>query len=340
MTKKVVTMGEILLRLSAPGYERIVQAQSFDIVYGGAEANIAISLANYGLDSYFVTALPDNLIGQSAINSLRRYGVKTNHIVRSGERIGIYFFEKGTSVRPSKVIYDRKNSAITEADIDNFDFDEIFKDAAWFHFSGITPALGENCIKIAQKAKDAAKRHGVPISLDLNYRKNLWSYEAFEKVMPSLIQDVDVCFGWLSSVEENNSEYQVADFTKDGFDSDRFTNIFRKMKERFNLKYVITTLRENYSASNNGLSAVIYDGNQLYKSKKYDFTIQDRVGTGDAFAAGLIYKLIQGKDHKEALEFGVAASVLKHTILGDANLVMEAEVMELVNGNTSGMVKR
>lgn len=340
MTKKVVTMGEVLLRLSTPGYERFSQAQSLDVVYGGAEANVAISLAQFGLESHFVSQLPDNSIGDSAINSLKKYGVNTKHIVRGGDRIGIYFFEKGTSVRPSKVVYDRANSAITKIDADKINFDEIFKDADWFHFSGITPALGENCIKLAEKAVESAKKHGVPISLDLNYRNKLWSYEDFERVMPRLLQNVDVCFGWLSSIEEKTKDYKVADFAKDGVDLERFKTIFSRMQEKFNIKYMVTTLRENYSATHNGLSALIYDGKEIYQSKKYDFTIQDRVGGGDAFAAGLVYGLVQGKDHRDALEFGVAASVLKHTINGDANVVTESEVLELVKGNVSGSVQR
>lgn len=340
MTKKVVTMGEVLLRLSTPGYERFSQAQSLDVVYGGAEANVAISLAQFGLESHFVSQLPDNSIGDSAINSLKKYGVNTKHIVRGGDRIGIYFFEKGTSVRPSKVVYDRANSAITKIDADKINFDEIFKDADWFHFSGITPALGENCIKLSEKAVESAKKHGVPISLDLNYRNKLWSYEDFERVMPRLLQNVDVCFGWLSSIEEKTNDYEVADFAKDGVDLERFKSIFSRMQEKFNIKYMVTTLRENYSATHNGLSALIYDGKEIYQSKKYDFTIQDRVGGGDAFAAGLVYGLVEGKDHREALEFGVAASVLKHTINGDANVVAESEVMELVKGNVSGSVQR
>ncbi|NMM63987.1 sugar kinase [Clostridium sp. P21] len=338
--KKVVTMGEILLRLSTPGYERFTQAQSFDIVYGGAEANVAISLANWGINSCFVTELPDNPIGQSAINNLKKYGVNTEYIHRGGERVGIYFFEKGNSVRPSKVVYDRANSAITKVNVDDFDFDEIFKDADWFHVSGITPALGENCIELVKRAIEEAKFHGVPVSIDLNYRKQLWGIEEFERVMQGLLEGVDVCFGWLSSVEEKQGEYNVADFSKGELDEERFKSIFGKMIEKFNIKYVVSTLRENFSASHNALSAIIYDGNELYRSKRYDFTIQDRVGGGDAFAAGLIYGLVQGKSHKEALEFSVAASVLKHTIDGDANIVTENEVLELAEGNASGSVQR
>ncbi|WMJ80934.1 sugar kinase [Clostridium sp. MB40-C1] len=340
MNKKVVTMGELMLRLSTPGHKRFIQAESFDAVYGGAEANVAVSLANFGLDTYFVSKLPNNPIGESALNSLRKFGVKTDYISKGGDRLGIYFFEKGTSIRSSKVVYDRANSSMATADPEDFDFNTIFKDADWFHFSGITPALGEKGIKIAKKAVEAAKQNGVKISLDLNYRKQLWGIEQFEKVMPGLLQDIDVCFGWLSSIEEKKDEYQVADFAKEGIYIKRFEEIFSKMIEKFNIKYVVTTMRENFSASHNALSAVIYDGKEIYKSNRYDFNIEDRVGGGDAFAAGLIYGLITEKDYRKALEFGVASSVLKHTIGGDANLVTVDEVMDVVNGNTSGRVKR
>lgn len=340
MNNKVVTMGELMLRLSTPQHERFVQAKCFDAVYGGAEANVAIALSNFGLDAYFVSKLPCNLIGESALNYIRRFGVKTDYIVRGGKRLGIYFLEKGTSIRPSKVVYDRSDSSMKTAEPEDFDFDEIFKEADWFHFSGITPALGENCIKIVKKAVETAKKHGVKISLDLNYRNQLWGIEEFERVMPDLLQDVDVCFGWLSSIEQDIDNYKVADFAKEEVNLKRFEKIFSKMIEKFNIKYVVTTMRENFSASHNALSAIIYDGKQIYKSKRYDFTIEDRVGGGDAFAAGLIYALVTGKDPKKALEFGVASSVLKHTISGDANLVMVDEVMDIINGNISGSVKR
>lgn len=333
MSKKVVTMGEILLRLSTPGYERFYQSKSFDVAYGGAEINVAVSLANFGLDSYFVTKLPDNSIGESAEGYLRQYGVKTDYIAKGDGRLGIYFFEKGISERPSKVIYDRHNSTITEAEIDDFDFDEIFRDADWFHFSGIIPALGDKCIKICEKAVESAKKYNVPISLDLNYRKKLWTVEEFERVMPRFLEKADVCIGWLSSIEEERGKDEIADFAKAAVNMDKFRIIFDRMQKKFNLKYVVTTLRENYSASHNALSAIIYDGEKLYKANKYDFTIQDRVGAGDAFAAGLIYKLVMGASCEEALEFGVAASVLKHTIGGDFNLESVEEVVDISTKN-------
>lgn len=339
MGKKVVTLGEILLRLSTPDKKRFVQSEKFEAIYGGAEANVAVTLSNLGLDSYFVTKLPDNPLGDSAINFIRKYGVKTDYIARGGNRIGIYFLESGTSVRPSKVVYDRAGSSITEINVDEFDFIEIFKNADWFHFSGITPALGEKCIRFIEKAVQTAKALQIPISVDLNFRNKLWSKDEFERVMAPLIKDVDVCIGWLSSVEEV-SKAGIEDFANKELDRERFINTFSKMREKFNIKYVVTTLRENYSASKNGLSAIIYDGNELYESKKYVFDIEDRVGGGDAFASGFIYKLIKGESYKEALEFGVAASALKHTIAGDFNLSSETEINELLNGNASGSVQR
>ncbi|MCM1989159.1 sugar kinase [Oceanirhabdus seepicola] len=342
MSKKVVTMGEIMLRLSTPGYERFTQAKIFDVVYGGGEANVAVSLANYGFNSYFVSKLPANPIGQSAVNHLKRFGVTTDYISRGGERVGLYFLETGASMRPSKVVYDRANSAIAEADILDFDFDEIFKDAQWFHFSGITPALSEKAAILTEEALKAAKRHGVTVSVDLNYRKKLWTPERAKEVMTNLMQYVDVCIG-----NEEDAEKVLGfkpgktDVTKGELELDGYKDIFRQMKEQFDFKYVVTTLRESYSASDNGWSALIYDGNEFYHSRKYDVRIVDRVGGGDSFAGGLIYGLLNTeKDFKEALEFAVAASALKHTIKGDFNLVTVDEVETLVNGDASGRVQR
>ncbi|NLL70558.1 MAG: sugar kinase [Epulopiscium sp.] len=341
MAKKVVTMGEIMLRLSTPGYQRFVQAESFDVTYGGGEANVAVSLANYGLDAHFVTKLPDNPIGQSAVNHLRRYGVHTDHIVRGGDRIGIYYLETGASMRPSKVVYDRAHAAIAEAKVEDFNFDAIFEGADWFHFTGITPALSAQGAKITEAALKAAKKHGVTVSVDLNYRKNLWTPEEAQTVMTNLMQYVDVCIG-----NEEDAEKVLGfkpgntDVTKGELELEGYKDIFKQMKDKFNFKYVVSSLRESYSASDNGWSALIYDGNEFYRSKKYDIRIVDRVGGGDSFAAGVIYGLVTGKDFKEALEFGVAASALKHTIPGDFNMMTEAEVMTLVKGDASGRVQR
>ena len=338
--KKVVTMGEVLLRLSPPGYERFLQANALEIIYGGAEANVAIALANWGIKSCFVTQLPNNDMGQSAINNLRKYGVDTSYIKKKGDRIGLYYLEKGNSMRTSNVIYDRANSAMVNVDPNDFDFDEIFKDADWFHVSGITLALGERCIELVERAMNEAKKRGMGISVDLNYRSKLWTLEKFEEVMPRFLKDIDVCFGWLSSIEGKQGEYNVANFATDKLDEEKFKDIFGRMREKFGIKYVVSTLRETYSASHNALSAIIYDGNELYKSTRYDFSIHDRVGAGDSFAAGLIYGLVNGESHKEALEFGVAAAVIKHSIDGDVDLVSVNEVLELKNGNGIQSVKR
>lgn len=341
MMKKIVTLGEIMLRLSTPGFERFVQSDSFDVVYGGGEANVAVSLANYGHDAYFVSKLPKNEIGQSAINALRRYGVHTDHIVRGGDRVGIYYLESGASMRPSKVIYDRAHSSIAEADSSDFDFDEIFKDADWFHFSGITPALSEKAAVMTEEALKAAKRHNVTVSVDLNYRKKLWTPEKAKEVMSNLMQYVDVCIG-----NEEDAEKVLGfkpgktDVTSGDLELAGYKDIFEQMKKKFGFKYVISSLRESYSASDNGWSACAYDGNEFYHSRKYDIRIVDRVGGGDSFAAGVIYGLLEGRNFKDALEFGVAASALKHTVLGDLNMVTVDEVENLLKGDASGRVQR
>lgn len=339
--KKVVTLGEIMLRLSTPQFQRFVQADSFDVVYGGGEANVAVSLANYGYDSYYVSKLPKNEIGQAAINHLRRFGVNTNYIVRGGERVGIYYLESGASMRPSKVIYDRAHSSISEADVSDFDFDDIFKDADWFHFSGITPALSDKAAILTEEALKAAKKHGVTVSVDLNYRKKLWTPEKAKEVMTNLMQYVDVCIG-----NEEDAQKVLGfkpgktDVTTCELELAGYKDIFEQMKKKFGFKYVISSLRESYSASDNGWSACAYDGNEFYHSRKYDIRIVDRVGGGDAFASGVIYGLMEGKNFKDALEFGVAASALKHTIHGDFNMVTVEEVETLLKGDASGRVQR
>lgn len=339
--KKVVTMGEIMLRLTTPNFQRFVQAESFDVIYGGGEANVAVSLSNYGYDAHFVTKLPENEIGQSAINHLRRFGVDTDYIARGGDRVGIYYLETGASMRPSKVIYDRANSSISEAEIEDFDFDEIFEGASWFHFSGITPALGEKATKLTEAALIAAKKHGVKVSVDLNYRHNLWTPEEAQKTMTHLMQYVDVCIG-----NEEDAHLTLGfkpgdtDVTSGELELDGYKRIFKEMIDKFDFDYVISSLRESYSASDNGWSACGYDGEEFYHTTQYDVRIVDRVGGGDSFASGVIYGLLEDKDFKDALEFGVAASALKHTIHGDFNMVTVEEVETLVGGDASGRVKR
>lgn len=339
--KKVVTLGEIMLRLSTPRHERFVQSDVFDVVYGGGEANVAVSLANYGFESYFVTKLPAHDIGQAAVNHLRRFGVKTDYIVRGGDRVGIYYLESGASMRPSKVIYDRAKSAIAEADLSDFDFKEVFKDADWFHFSGITPAISKKAAKFTEEALKEAKRQGVMVSVDLNYRKKLWTPDEAKECMTNLMQYVDVCIG-----NEEDAEKVLGfkpgntDVTKGELELQGYKDIFKQMKDKFGFKYVVTTLRESYSASDNGWSALIYNGEEFYQSKKYDIRIVDRVGGGDSFAGGLIYGLLEKEDFKYALEFAVGASALKHTVHGDFNMVAVSEVENLIKGDASGRVQR
>lgn len=339
--KKIITMGEIMLRLATPEHQRFVQADTFQIEYGGGEANVAVSLSNYGLNAHFVTKLPNNPIGQSAINHLRRYGVGTDYIARGGDRVGIYFLEHGASMRPSSVVYDRGHSAIAEAKASDFDFDTIFKDAQWFHFTGITPALSKEAAELTEEALKAAKRYGVTVSVDLNYRKKLWTPDEAKEVMTHLMQYVDVCIG-----NEEDAEKVLGfkpgetDVSKGELEIEGYKSIFKQMMDTFNFKYVVTTLRESHSASDNSWSALIYDGNEFYQSKKYNIRIVDRVGGGDSFAGGLIYGLVKTGDFEYALEFAVGASALKHTIHGDFNLVTVQEVETLIKGDASGRVQR
>ena len=338
---KIITLGEIMLRLSPEGQTRFVQADSFDVIYGGGEANVAVSCANYGHDAYFVTKLPTHEIGQSAVNALRRYGVHTDYIVRGGQRIGIYFCETGASVRPGKVIYDRAHSAIAEADAREFDFDAIMSGADWFHWSGITPAISPQAAEITQKACEAAKRQGVTVSVDLNYRKKLWTPQEAQAVMKPLMNYVDVCIGNEEDAELCLGFKPDADVTAGQTDAAGYEAIFRSMAQTFGFKYVISTLRESFSASHNGWKALIFDGQTFYTSRRYDLLpIIDRVGGGDSFSGGIIHGLLTKSSPAEALEFAVAASALKHTVTGDFNLVSAAEVETLAGGDASGRVQR
>ncbi|EGG91057.1 hypothetical protein HMPREF0491_02407 [Lachnospiraceae oral taxon 107 str. F0167] len=341
---KIVTMGEIMLRLSTPNNEKFIQADEFDINYGGGEANVAVSLANYGHDAEFVSALPKNPIGDAAIATLRKYNVGTKHISRSGERVGIYFLETGSAMRASNVVYDRAHSSISTAKADEFDFDAIFKDADWFHFTGITPAVSDSAAELTEAALKAAKKAGVTVSVDLNFRKKLWSSEKAKRIMTNLMQYVDVCIGNEEDAEKvlgfkpGNTDVTAGELELNGY-----VDIFNQMCDQFKFKYVISSLRESFSASNNNWSACIMDGatREFYHSKKYHVTpIVDRVGGGDSFAAGLICGLCDKKDFKSALEFAVAASALKHTIPGDFNLVTREDVEGLACGDGSGRVQR
>ncbi len=339
---KIVTLGEIMLRLSPAGLNnRFVQADRFDVVYGGGEANVAVSLANYGHDAYFVTKLPKHEIGQSALNALRRYGVHTDHIARGGNRLGIYYLESGSAMRPSKVIYDRAGSSIAEATAADFDFDAIMEGADWFHWSGITPALSDEAAELTRLACEAAKRHGATVSVDLNFRKKLWTKEKAQSIMRPLMQYVDVCIGNEEDAELCLGFKPDADVEGGKTDAEGYKAIFEQMRREFDFRYVISTLRESFSASHNGWKAMIYDGNEFYVSKRYDILpIVDRVGGGDSFSGGVIHGLLTKPTQGEALEFAVAASALKHTINGDFNLVSVEEVEALAGGDGSGRVQR
>jgi 2-dehydro-3-deoxygluconokinase len=341
MPKKVVTLGEIMLRLSTPGFERFVQSDSFDVTYGGGEANVAAAICNYGLKGTFVSKVPDNAIGQAAINHLRRYGVDTQFIVRGGKRLGIYFLETGASMRASQVIYDRAGASIAEATITDFDFDKILDGADWFHTTGITPALSDSCAALTEAALKAAKAKGITTSIDLNYRKKLWSKEKAREVMSRLCQYVDVCIGNEEDAETTlGFKSAGTDITKGELNLEGYKDVFRQMKEKFNFKYIASTLRESHSASDNGWSALVYDGNEFYHTRQYEVRIVDRVGSGDSFASGFIYGLVSGMPMKDAAEFGVGASAMKHTIPGDLNHATVKEVMDLVKGDASGRVQR
>ena len=338
---KIVTLGELMLRLSPNGNDRFIQSESFRIIPGGGEANVAISLSNYGHDAYFVSKLPKHEIGQIAVNAMRRYGVHTDYIVRGGERVGLYYAETGASMRPSKVIYDRAHSAISEASVSEFDFDAIMEGAAWFHWSGITPAISDAAAELTREACEAAKRHGVTVSVDLNFRKKLWTSEKAISIMRPLMKYVDVCIGNEEDAELCLGFKPDADVEGGKTDASGYEGIFRQMKEEFGFKYVVSTLRESYSATFNGWKALIYDGKEFYESKRYEINpIIDRVGGGDSFSGGLIHGLLTKSSQGEALEFAVAASALKHTINGDFNLVRADEVESLAGGNASGRVQR
>ena len=338
---RIVTFGEIMLRLSPPGYLRFGQADSFDVTYGGGEANVAVSLANYGENVAFVTKLPDNPIGKAAVASLRQHGVSIENIAWGGDRIGIYFLEKGASQRPSKVVYDRKSSAIAQVEPPDFNWEKIFEGVQWFHFTGITPALGPKIADICKTACIEAKKAGAKISCDLNYRKKLWSSTEAKTVMSELMKYVDVCIANEEDAEKvfgikaiNNSIIS-GELNRQGYES-----VAKKLAETFDFEKVAITLRESISASDNYWSAMIYDGKECYFSKKYHIHIVDRVGGGDSFGGGLIYGLLNKTDVQEALEFAVAASCLKHTVEGDFNEVTLEEVEALAEGDGSGRVQR
>ncbi len=338
---KVITFGELMLRLAPEGYYRFVQADKFGATYGGGEANVAVSLANYGADAAFVSKLPANEIGQSAVNSLRRYGVDTSGIARGGDRIGIYYLEKGASQRPSKVIYDRAGSAFALSGKEDYDWDRLLDGATWFHFTGITPALGDNLAEVLLDVLPTMKKRGITVSCDLNYRKKLWTRDKAREVMTKLMPYVDVC---ISNEEDAFDVFGIkaggTDVTKGSLDKEGYKSVAKQLADKFGFRYVAITLRTSLSANDNKWAGMLYDGKDYCLSKEYTMHIVDRVGGGDSFGGGLIYALGNGYDSRAAIEFAVAASCLKHSVEGDYNMVSVAEVTALAGGDASGRVQR
>lgn len=338
---RVITFGEIMMRLNPEGYQRFVQADRLEVSYAGGECNVAVSLANYGVEAAFVTKVPAHEIGQSAINALRRYGVDTEYMLRGGERLGVYYCEKGASQRPSKVIYDRKNSAIAQAQPGDFDWDRIFDGTDWFHWTGITPALGGRLPEICLEACKAAKAKGLTVSCDLNFRKKLWSSSRANEVMSTLMPYVDVC---IANEEDAKDVFGIAaentDIDSGKLDHQGYISVAEQLCRRFGFKKVAITLRGSLSANDNDWAAMLYENGEAVFSPSYRVHIVDRVGGGDSFGGGLIYALLSGKSNQDAINFAVAASCLKHSIEHDFNLVSVAEVETLAAGNASGRVQR
>ncbi|MEX1211614.1 MAG: sugar kinase [Balneolaceae bacterium] len=342
--KKVVTFGEIMLRLSTPGYSRFVQADRFDVHYGGGEANVAVALAGYGCDSYFVSRIPNHEIGQAAVNAVRRYGVKEDFIVRAGDKLGAYFLETGASQRPSKVIYDREGTAVQGMTPDMLDWDKVFDGVDWFHWTGITPALGKNLQESLLAACKAAKKSGTTISCDLNFRAKLWTEKEAQAVMNPLMKYVDVCIANEEDVQKSlGFEAGKTDVESAELDESGYFKLAKALRKKFGFERVAITLRESFSASKNGWSALLHDDEackEPVRSSRYEIQLVDRVGGGDSFASGLIYGLLHKEDSSEALEFAVAASCMKQTIPGDFNLVRVDEVEKLIKSGGSGRVER
>ena len=340
---KVVTLGEIMLRLSPPGYQRFAQADSFEINYGGAEANVAASLSQFGHHSLFLSKIPENAIGDAAISTLRSLNVDCDHIARGGKRLGIYFLENGASVRPSSVVYDRADSSVTTASVEEFDFDEIFKDATLFHVSGITPVLSEDAKKFTFAALKKAKEHHVMVSFDLNYRAKLWTSGVKEKqqMLSEMMEYADICFGnardaakCLGYAEDGvdfiNGDYSICT------DEEHMRNVLN----HYHFSYLVTTLRNSLSASDNGWSGAVCTSDDYYKGRDYMLHIVDRVGGGDSFASGFLHGILSNMGSRKSLEFGLAAAAIKHTIPGDLNYVTESEVLSMVESDGAGRVQR
>ncbi|MBR3994757.1 MAG: sugar kinase [Clostridia bacterium] len=341
MIMRTVCFGEIMLRLNPPAYGRFVNSNSFEVNYGGGEANVSVSLANYGIESAFVTKLPSHEIGQAAVNSLRTYGVDTSEIVRGGERVGIYFLENGASQRPSKVIYDRAYSSIMQASPSDFDWEKILDGADWFHFTGITPALGDNVAAICLDALKVCKNKGIKVSCDLNFRKKLWTSEKAGKVMGELMPYVNVC---IANEEDAEKVFGIkaenTDVESGKVEHEAYKSVAKQLKDKFGFDKVAITLRSSISANDNDWAAMLYADDQYYFSNTYHIHIVDRVGGGDSFGGGLIYAILSGKSNQDIIEFAVAASCLKHSIAGDVNLVTVDEVESLIKNGGSGRVQR
>lgn len=337
---KVVTFGEIMLRLTPEGYERFTQSERFTAVYGGGEVNVAISLLEYGIPAAFVTKLPDNPIGQSAINSLRKFGVDTSKIVRGGERIGMYYIEKGMAQRPPRIVYDRKHSSIAEAEPGEFDWPSIFQGASWFHISGITPAISANGCRLALDSMKAAKAQGLTVSFDSNYRSNLWSIQEARECITDLVRYADVYIGGPMDADKMFDITARSEYIIDGQHTPcAYLDICEQLAEKFGFKQIAMTMRGSISASDNTWRAMLYSDGRAYFSQEYRMHIVDRVGGGDSFASGLLYGLINKLDNQETIEFATAASCLKHSIEGDVNRVTVDEVRRLMQGDGSGRLE-
>lgn len=338
---KIVTFGEIMLRLAPFNYEKLVQAKELQATFGGGEANVAASLACFENEAWFVSRLPDNPVGQAAVNSLRALGVNTDYIVRGGERTGIYFLEHGASIRPSNVVYDRSHSAISQIEPEMVDWDSVFNGKDWFHITGITPALSESAAETSMVAVGKARKNGLKISCDLNYRKKLWTREQANKTMGNLVKSIDVV---IANEEDAADVFGIhangTDITGGNLSTDGYESVAARLKDLTGAEIVAITLRGSISASDNRWSAILFDGNKVYKSRDYNIHIIDRVGGGDSFGAGLIHSIGQEWDLQKCLDFAVAASALKQTIPGDINLVTVGEVLKIAGGDLSGRVQR
>lgn len=340
---KILTFGEILLRLAPIGYKKLFQNELLESTFCGSEANVAVSLSNFGLDSRFLTKVPNNDIGISAIRSLNYFGVNTSNVIYGGERLGIYYLEKGASQRPSKVIYDRENSSISKVGLNDFNWDKIFEGVDWFHFSGINPALSESMKKVTIEALKTAKSKNIITSIDLNYREKLWDKKSAQNAMDQIMTYVDVCIGneedssTMLNIKANNT-----DVNKGKIDYNGYKEVCEQISEKYNCNFVAMSLRKSFSASLNNWSGVLYSKKEksFFVSNEYEINIIDRVGSGDSFAAGIIYSLISGNANKSGLDFAVASSCLKHTIEGDFNRINKSDVLSLVDGNSSGRIKR